>query len=682
MTRVLTLTTWYPPHHLGGYELSCFDVTARLVARGHDVRVLCSDDVQPDAAPPDPEHERLVHRELEVYFRHDAPYAPSFRERLRIERHNHRVLERHLAEHRPDVVAVWHMGALSLGLLRRLADERVPVVYSVCDDWLTYGEALDAWSAPFARGLLRRTAGRAMEAVTHVPTVVGDLGQTGAFCFISESTRSRAVDNGRWTYPRSTVVYSGIERSLFTPGTEAAARDWHWRLLYAGRLDPRKGIHTALAVLPLLPSAATLTCDGRGDPSERLRLADRARELGVADRVAFTVTQRHALPERYRDADAVVFPSEWPEPFGLVPVEAMACGTPVVATGTGGSGEYLRHEYNCMLFRPGDENGLAAALRRLHDDPELRRTLVAGGLRTAEELDIDHLADSFEAWLLAAADEFRAGEPPARVLDLPLPAAGPLARHQAVTPEVLAGGDPEAIKRLYVDLGRDFWEAEGIDDVPVLSVPETHRVVESRLAGARGLVLDAGCGPNPALSIALGTTPDRTVVALDIGWGTVRVGREIAAGEGARLLGVVGDVERLPFRDGVFDALACDDTIEHLPDDAAGVGELARVLRPGGRAVLATPNRSDARVVRRKLRDRLRGVRRPDRAYYCSNSHLREYTWPEFERLARPAFRVRARYPVGWDRGWKGKVASAAVRVPPLRRLSQMIVVEAEPTPR
>ena len=76
------------------------------------------------------------------------------------------------------------------------------------------------------------------------------------------------------------------------------------------------------------------------------------------------------------------------------------------------------------------------------------------------------------------------------------------------------------------------------------------------------------------------------------------------------MLGVVGDVERLPFRSHAFDALVCDDTIEHLPDDRRGVSELASVVRPGGMLVIATPNRYSLQIVWRKLRDRLASRRR------------------------------------------------------------------------
>jgi hypothetical protein len=75
----------------------------------------------------------------------------------------------------------------------------------------------------------------------------------------------------------------------------------------------------------------------------------------------------------------------------------------------------------------------------------------------------------------------------------------------------------------------------------------------------------------------------------------------------------------------------------------------------------------------------MRGVHKPAHAYYCSNSHLREYSWREFEQLAEGAFRVRARHIVGWDRGRKSRLATRLVRAARLRRVSQMVVLEVEP---
>lgn len=244
----------------------------------------------------------------------------------------------------------------------------------------------------------------------------------------------------------------------------------------------------------------------------------------------------------------------------------------------------------------------------------------------------------------------------------------------------VASKDPHRIKALYTELGRDWWaSSQGgllIDRVPVLSLPETAPVVLSCVGSAEGLVLDAGCGPNPAVSIALGTSKRRSVVSMDLGWGTVRVAIKLAARRGVALLGVAADVEHLPFRTGAFDTVVCDDTIEHVPDDRLAVGELARVARSGGKVVLATPNRHNAVIVKRRIVDRLRGNVKSEASYFVSPSHLREYTWAELERLVPPSVAVRRRAPVGWAGSRKRFIATRLLRAPSAHRLSQMIVIE------
>ncbi len=404
MTRILVVTLRYPPHHVGGYEVSCRDVAERLVERGHEVAVLTSTLRQPGVADPADEARGPVpvERALTAWFRDDDLWNPPFRERWRLERANQRALAAALERHRPDVVSVWHHGALSLGLLTTVARRRTPLLYAVSDDWLSYSVVLDAWTAPFRRW--PRPLARALEPVLRVPTTVPDLGATGPFCFISEDTRRRAAEYAPWSMDDTTIVYSGIDGRLFTPDLAAPVpRSWGGRLLYVGRYDPRKGIECAIRALALLPTA-TLEVQGTGDPGERARLEALAAELGVAGRLVLGEASRDELVDRYRACDALVFPSEWEEPFGLTPLEAMACGTPVVATGVGGSGEFLLDGRNCVRFDPGDPAGLAAAVERLAGDEGLRARLHAEGLRTARVLDADHLAACFDAWHRAVAD--------------------------------------------------------------------------------------------------------------------------------------------------------------------------------------------------------------------------------------------------------------------------------------
>jgi glycosyltransferase involved in cell wall biosynthesis len=174
-------------------------------------------------------------------------------------------------------------------------------------------------------------------------------------------------------------------------------------LLFVGRVEVRKGIETLLRALPLLDET-TLDVVGPIDARYRATLHRLIADLGIEGRVTFDVAPRAALRDRYLASDAVVFPSEWDEPFGIVPLEAMACERPVIATGTGGSAEFLRDRTNCLLFPAGDSAALAAAVERLAREPGLRATLVRGGIETASELTTDRLADALEQWHLTAAN--------------------------------------------------------------------------------------------------------------------------------------------------------------------------------------------------------------------------------------------------------------------------------------
>jgi len=177
------------------------------------------------------------------------------------------------------------------------------------------------------------------------------------------------------------IAHSGINEDFLDPAPEAP---WEWRLLYVGRLDPSKGVDTAVEAMMHLPAQAGLEVIGGWDTAEEARLRGLASDAGVAERVHFVGhCERAQIVEAYGRADALVFPVRWQEPWGLVPLEAMGRGCPVVATGRGGSAEYLRDEYNCLLFDADDAEALADRLSRLGSDEALRARLRRGGLETA-----------------------------------------------------------------------------------------------------------------------------------------------------------------------------------------------------------------------------------------------------------------------------------------------------------
>ena len=373
----------YPPHHLGGYELVWQGAVQALRAAGHGVRVLTTDVRFGDVYPAQDDDEE-VFRELRWYWRdHRFPRVTPWARR-RLEHDNAQTLWRHLGDVGPDAVAWWSMGGMSLALIGQAAQAGLRSAAFVHDDWLVYGPKVD----PSARARARRGA-----AV--------DVGGVSRWVFVSETTRRRA-EEAAGPLGATEVAASGIDPAYLDSAPE---RDWGWELLCVGRLDPRKGVDTAVQALARLPDAR-LVLAGGGEAAYERKLRARVDELGLGDRVQLLGgVDRERLPALYAAADAVVFPVVWEEPWGLVPLEAMGRGRPVVATGRGGSGEYLRDGDNCVLFEAGDADGLAGAVQRLAGDPGLRARLRDGGLATAER----HTAPRFEARVVTVLEDVAGG---------------------------------------------------------------------------------------------------------------------------------------------------------------------------------------------------------------------------------------------------------------------------------
>ena len=369
--RVLTVGNMYPPHSHGGYELLWRSAVRHLRASGHEVRVLTTDFRDPLAAGEAEDAD--VHRELRWFWRDHVFADPSLEETVELERHNAAVLDRHVEEFRPDVVSWWAMGGLSMGMIERVRRAGTRSVGVVIDDWIEYGPEVDPWSRRYSG---HRVRSRAAERRHHLP-VLHDFRGT-EWIFVSEVTREAAVRNGLPLGPTQ-VLPHGIDLEAFAPAPE---REWGWRLLCLGRLDERKGTDIAIEALAHLPKA-TLRVVGRGDPAYGESLRELAGRLGVLDRVEFAQVPHEQVPAEYAEADAVLFPVRWREPQGLVPLEAMAVGRPVIARAAGGAAAFLRHAENCLVLGPEDEAAEAAALvQRLAADDALRARLRAGGLET------------------------------------------------------------------------------------------------------------------------------------------------------------------------------------------------------------------------------------------------------------------------------------------------------------
>ena len=173
------------------------------------------------------------------------------------------------------------------------------------------------------------------------------------------------------------VVPCGVDLTRFTPtGPREGDRSHPHRLVSLGRLVPRKGLEQVIEALTRLPSAELVIAGGEpGVDQDRLRLAGLARGLGVADRVRLrSQVPRSQVPALLRSADVVVC-APWYEPFGIVPVEAMACGVPVVASAVGGMLDTVAPGVTGLLVPPRDPESLAGAIGTLLGDRSLRHRM-------------------------------------------------------------------------------------------------------------------------------------------------------------------------------------------------------------------------------------------------------------------------------------------------------------------
>lgn len=151
------------------------------------------------------------------------------------------------------------------------------------------------------------------------------------------------------------------------------------RVLFAGRVVEPKGVGVLIRAIRNVDADLVVCGDGwRLDAMRKL-----AERLGVSDRVRFTGwLGGEQLAREFAEASIVAIPSVWPEPFGLVGIEAFAAGRPVVASLTGGIGDWLEDGVNGLGVKPGDPLTLARALAQLLADPERQRSFGAAGKET------------------------------------------------------------------------------------------------------------------------------------------------------------------------------------------------------------------------------------------------------------------------------------------------------------
>ena len=332
----------------GGVQVHVRELSQRLIERGHQVQVLT-----PARAEVSQQWVRAVGKPIDLpYNASNAPIDPRpwSRGRVRDE----------IRRFRPDVVHAHEPLTPSTSMWATLEAGRTPVVATF------HSAAARSRLFDIAAPVLRRVARRLSARIA-----------------VSEAAATFA-----WTRigGQFEIVPNGVDIDRFETSTPAELGPGS-KILFVGRLDERKGFPTAVAAFArLAPTRADLRLIVVGDGPDRrvgaaLPPAERERVVHVGE------VPNEGVPAYYRACDVYLGPAVGGESFGMVLVEAMAAGLPVVASDIPGYREVLRDGVEGLLVRPRDPAALAEAAERILADPALASRLVAGGRARALTYD-------------------------------------------------------------------------------------------------------------------------------------------------------------------------------------------------------------------------------------------------------------------------------------------------------
>ena len=347
---------WEAP---GGVQVHIRQLAAELRTRGHRTTILA-----PGSRPSEDAGVRIVGRPVRVPYRGTvAPisFSPGAWRRIRSA----------MRSFDPDLIHAHEPLTPSTSMLAVLAAE-APVV-------ATFHASLD-------RSRLMELAGPALRQVS---------GRIDAAVAVSDAAASFVR---RVVRVPLEIVPNGVDvRAFSNPGRPVEGLPAGPKILWVNRLDPQKGFEIMLRAFEQLASeVGEVRLLVAGDGRDRVLLRSLPGDL--RSRILRLGTVPHeALPRYHAAADVFVSPATGQESFGIVLVEAMAAGVPVVASDIAGYREVVRDGVDGLLVPPNDPNTLAAAIRRVLSEPELAAALKAAGRSRAQAFSWQAVAPRIEA---------------------------------------------------------------------------------------------------------------------------------------------------------------------------------------------------------------------------------------------------------------------------------------------
>jgi glycosyltransferase involved in cell wall biosynthesis len=402
--RILIVSNLFPPVTSGGYEVECGSVAEHL-GRRHEVLVLSS--APPGGLPEEPG----VRREL-PFLSGDAAGA----RRAPLAALQGAAVARRALEWRPDLVYAWNCVSIPQSTVRLLTDGGVPVAFRVCEHWFGGLFTHDQFMRellPAERGPARRLWAEGCRTVNRLPQLrLSPLAPMRAAISWNSRALEHKVDTPSFVepvleavqhpVPRHGEIYERVERAL-APDPE---------IVFLGRVTAYKGLGVAVEALAKLRAdghpTARLVVVGPEEPAYGAQIRRLAAGLGIEGAISW---RGQLSPEQsataLSSAHALIVPSVWEEPFGLVAIEGAMARVPVVAADVGGISEGLHDEEHALLFGRGDSAGAAAAIARVLEDPQGSAARVARARERAEAFRLAPYLEEQERFVLEAHEALR-----------------------------------------------------------------------------------------------------------------------------------------------------------------------------------------------------------------------------------------------------------------------------------
>lgn len=349
--KILTVSNYYPPHFIGGYEIACKETMDFLQEQGHEVIIITSEYNKND------DTEDNILRDMRL-----IDYSKTSRVQKQLDEYkNYKTVLNAIKKIKPDLVYFWSLRGIGLHVIKAAQKQNIAKVFEIGDFWM-YG--------------YMQNRSKLKQSLKHFLPFLNDqnINISPAICvsnWVEKEMRELYKSEKTYIYPNATSI---PKKNIYKNNKDI-------RFVFAGRIDEEKGLHLAIDALNKFAlkypkSSFFFDIFGNGEKEYIDRCKTMARPIASKINFRGKVESKEQI---YSDASILLMPTKTREPFGLVVIEAMAYGCAVIATDAYGPAEIIDHGENGLLFDIQDPDALLTQIETLYFNTQYLNRLQKNG---------------------------------------------------------------------------------------------------------------------------------------------------------------------------------------------------------------------------------------------------------------------------------------------------------------